>query len=73
MERSIAMVDRAIQRNVRIITAPRDHSVGQVGVALCTLPVHALGGFLIDVSSVAIARSPDEGWDRIPQSEPPRE
>jgi len=73
MNKSLGMVDHAIQRNVRIIGAPRHHSWGQLGVALAALPLYALTGAMFDLCYVQIARSPDDVWDRIPPSEPKSE
>ena len=70
MNKSLAMADRAIQRNVRIIGAPRSHTWTQLGVALGALPLYALAGALFDVCYVRVARSADEAWNNIPSSEP---
>jgi hypothetical protein len=73
MNKSLGLVDRAIQRNVGIISAPRHHSWGQLGVALGALPLYALAGALFDLCYVRVARSANEAWDRIPPSEPKSE
>jgi hypothetical protein len=70
MEITLGKIDRAIQRNVRIVTAPRHHSWGELGIALGTLPMFAVVAALADLSYVRVARSADEAWDRIPPSEP---
>jgi hypothetical protein len=65
IEESSEIIDRALRRNFGVLVAPKHHSWTRLGVALGTLPLYAVSAVFGDLCYVMIARTADEGWDRI--------